>query len=131
MGRKVAIIMAKKVSMADIMEALNNINARLDALENRPTTSKEVKGKGSATSKKFSTDLKDYEPKKDANGNYIWQSYKNNRTKFCYAVATKGNSISSYKDGEKVYEDFSDNSPYYKAKAQFEKKYKYIKKADR
>ena len=122
--------MAKKVTLSEIMEALNNINSRLDALENRPsTTVKEVKGKGSA--KLFSTELKDYEPKKDANGNYIWQSYKNQRSKYCYSVATKGKATSSYKDGEKVYDDFSENSPYYKAKAQFEKKYKYIKKADR
>lgn len=86
-----------------------------------------------ATSKKLT--IADFEPNgsKTAKGYTNWSSYKAQRTKYCYFVATDG----EVKDGKvfgtpwygKV--DFSENSKYYKAKAQYEKKYKYVKVADR
>lgn len=81
--------------------------------------------------KSYSTDIKDYEPKAQ-DGNYNWASYKAQRTKYCYSVATNGACNSNPYGTEwegKV--DYSPNSPYYKAKAEFEKTYKYITKANR
>lgn len=89
---------------------------------------------------KYSTKLTDYEPKmKD--GNYIWgkktdtiksKHYMAMQKAYCYAVATKGQAITSdecYKMGINV--DYSEGSAYAKAKAQFKSKYIYTKKADR
>ena len=127
-----------KITNAMIMEALNGINKKLDAIDHRVTTlegkskpSTSTKGKAEKTAKAVSTDIKDDEPKKDSNGNYIWASYKAKRKDYCYAVATKGEALSCYKNGKKVV-DFSDiEEEYNKAKAEFSKKYTYIKKADR
>ena len=91
-------------------------------------------------STKYSTKLSDYEPKKKDN-NYIWGKpsdtiksghYMAMQKSYCYAVATKGQAISSdecFKKGIEV--DFSENGAYNKAKAQFKAKYIYTKKADR
>ena len=86
-----------------------------------------------ATSTKLT--IADFEPKgsKSAKGYMNWSSYKSQRTKYCYFVATDG----EVKDGKvfgtpwygKV--DFSEGSKYYKAKAQYETKYHYIKVEDR
>lgn len=98
----------------------------------------EAKGKKTAT--KYSTKLSDYEPKKVDN-HYIWgkpsdtiksKHYMAMQKAYCYAVATKGQAITSdecFKMGIEV--DFSENSAYGKAKAQFKAKYIYTKKADR
>ena len=126
-----------KITNAMIMEALNGINKKLDAIDNRVTTLEgkskpTVSTKGNAkTAKAVSTDIKDYEPKKDSNGNYIWASYKAKRKDYCYAVATKGEALSCYKNGKKVAEFADIEEDYNKAKAEFSKKYTYIKKADR
>ena len=91
-------------------------------------------GTGSGA-KKYSTDLKDYEPKKDKDGHYNWTSYNSKRTAYCYAVVTDGNCNSNPYDtawakaGNKV--DYSPEGAYKKAKAEFEATYKRIKKADR
>lgn len=127
-----------KITNAMLMEAINSINTKLGAIEERvsslegkskPTTS--TKGKAEKTAKAVSTDLKDYEPKKDSNGNYIWASYKAKRKDYCYAVATKGEALGCYKNGKKVCEFADIEADYNKAKAEFSKKYIYIKKADR
>ena len=122
---------------------LNNLKVEVETLRTDVDTLKGVKGKSAKPSqsgkgstekaiKLLSTKVEDYEPKKDDNGNYIWQSYKKNRTRFCYAIATNGKAYGCYdKDGNKV-ADFDDiKTDYEKAKAKFEKKFKYIKKADR
>ena len=103
---------------------------------------KKTKGRGSATptTTKYSMKVADYEPKmKD--GNYIWgkktdtiksKHYMAMQKAYCYAVATKGKAISSdecFKMGIEV--DYEEGSAYSKAKAEFKKKFKYIKKADR
>ena len=132
--------MSKTTINTQILEALANLNKRLDTIDERlttlengkskPTTS--AKGKAEKTVKLFSVDIKDYEPKKDESGNYIWQSYKKNRTRFCYAVATEGKAYGCYdKDGNKICEFADIEKAYNKAKDDFSKKYTYIKKADR
>lgn len=92
------------------------------------------------TDSKYSTKLSDYEPKKKDN-NYIWGKpsdtiksghYMAMQKAYCYAVATKGQAISSdecFKKGIEV--DFTEGGAYNKAKAQFKAKYIYTKKADR
>ena len=129
-----------RITNAMLMEAINGINKKIDAIENRvstlegkskPSTSSKGKAEKTSTTKGYSTDIKDYEPKKGADGNYIWASYKAKRKDYCYAIATNGKALGCYENGKKVV-DFSDiEEAYNKAKADFGKKYTYIKKADR
>lgn len=104
-------------------------------------TQKKGSSKKSATSEKKVTTsekkltIKDFEPKgsKCKEGYMNWSSYKSQRTKYCYFVATKG----EVKDGKvfgtpwygKV--DFAEGSAFAKAKDEFSKKYHYIKVEDR
>ena len=125
-----------KVTNSMLLEAINGINGKVDALskrvealEGKSKKAPTVSGKGVA--KLYSVELKDYEPKKSADGNYNWSSYKAKRTDYCYAVATKGEALGCYKNGKKVV-DFKDiEADFNKAKEQFTKHFKYIKKADR
>jgi hypothetical protein len=81
------------------------------------------------TKAKYSTDIKDYEPKKNGKF-YNWASYKAQRTKYCYAYATSGRAVGCFENGERycTFEQIADE--YAEAKKKFEKKYKYVKKAD-
>ena len=91
------------------------------------------------TATKYSTSLKDYEPKKGDDGHYIWgrktdtvksKHYLPMQKAYCYAVATKGQAITSdecYKLGIEVDYD----KAYNKAKADFKKKYVYVAKGSR
>ena len=81
---------------------------------------------GTKSIKKFSVDLKDYEPKKDKDGFYNFASYKACQKKFCYAVATNGLSNCYTKSV-----DINFDGAYAKAKAEFKKAYVYTKLADR
>ena len=129
-----------RITMNDLMEAMqkgfnevktevNSLNERVTALEGKSKKTPTVSGKG--VSKLYSVELKDYEPKKSADGNYNWSSYKAKRTDYCYAVATKGKALGCYEKGVKVV-DFKDiEADFNKAKEQFTKHFKYIKKADR
>ena len=129
-----------KITNAMILEALNSINSKLDAIDGRvsklegkskPTASAKGKAVATTVAKGYSTDIKDYEPKKSADGNYNWSSYKAKRTDYCYAVATDGKALGCYEKGVKVV-DFKDiETAFNKAKADFSKKYKYVKVADR
>ena len=95
--------------------------------------------KSAKTDAKHSTSLKDYEPKKDADGHYIWgrktdtvksKHYLAMQKAYCYAVATKGKALTSdecYKNGIEV--DF--DGAYNKAKDDFKKKYVYVAKKAR
>ena len=144
--------MAKKITNEMILEALNGIKAevnemrvdinsigdRVGKLEKGAKTVPSVKGKGNATASakaektaKFSTNLKDYEPKKSADGNYNWASYKAKRKDYCYAVATNGQALGCYVNGKKVFDYADIEDAYNKAKAQFSKKFVYKKVADR
>ena len=129
-----------KITNAMLMEAINNINSKLTSIESRvttlenggkskPTTSS--KGKSEKPSTAYSTNIKDYEPKKSADGNYVWASYKAKRTDYCYAVATKGKALGCYEKGVKVVEFSEIEEAFNKAKTDFSAKYVYIKKADR
>ena len=131
-GRKSAIPNeAPKTSKQKSTKALEEMISN----ERREVAEMMKKGRGSATSKKtktakYSTDLKDYEPKKKG-GFYDWTSYKSNRTKFCYAYATSGRAISCFENGERYCTFEQIEGEYAEAKKMFEKKYIYTKKADR
>ena len=76
--------------------------------------------------------IKDFEPKKDADGNYNWRSYECTRTRYCYYVATNGElEKNPYGTKWQGKIDYTENGAYKKAKAQFEKKYKYVRLSDR
>ena len=95
-----------------------------------PKTEKSIKG----------MKLADFEPKK-YDGFYRWgmksdgfnqKSYMGMRKAYCVYKATNG----EYLDAKKAYDagvriDYSENGAYYKAKAEFEKKFKYVKKSER
>ena len=84
--------------------------------------------------------LADFEPKK-YDGFYRWgmktdgfnqKSYMGMRKAYCVYKATNG----EYLDAQKAYNagvriDYSEGSAYFKAKEEFEKKFKYVKKSDR
>ena len=92
--------------------------------------------------KKSLKDMKlvDFEPKK-YDGFYRWgfktdgfnqKSYIGMRKAYCVYKATNGQYIDSqkaYNDGVRI--DYSEGSAYFKAKEEFEKKFKYVKKSDR
>ena len=98
-----------------------------------PSSDSQKKTKKATSEKKLT--IADFEPKgsKCKEGYMNWSSYKSQRTKYCYFVATKG----EVKDGKvfgtpwygKV--DFAEGSAFAKAKEQFNKKYHYIKVEDR
>lgn len=88
---------------------------------------------------KYSTSLKDYEPKKGADGHYIWgrktdtvksKNYRAMQTAYCYAVATKGQALTSGEAHNLGIEVDYENA-YNKAKADFKKKYVYVAKKER
>lgn len=133
----------EKMELAQIIAS-----AVVNALKETPTSAKETKksnSRGNATESKttkatkYSTSLKDYEPKKGSDGHYIWgrktdtvksKNYLAMQKAYCYAVATKGQAITSdecYKLGIEVDYDKS----YNKAKAEFKKKYVYVAKGGR
>lgn len=136
-------MMTKKEKLELATIVANAVVEAMKATTVNPTSAnegKKTKGRGSATVTKYSTKLADYEPKKKDN-NYIWgkktdtiksKHYIAMQKAYCYAVATKGKAITSdecYKLGIEV--DYSENGAYGKAKAEFKKKYVYIKKAER
>lgn len=109
---------------------------RKSANEGKPsakqkTTTAKAVDTSSSTKKKLT--MKDFEPKAQGT-NYNWKSYCSNRTKYCYFVATNGAITDGKIFGTKFYQkewskEFA--SAYAKAKADFEKKFKYIKLEDR
>ena len=130
----------EKLELAEIIA-----NAVVTALKSEAQPSAEGRksaneGTSSAKQKKNSTSAKkltiaDFEPRgsKCKEGYMNWASYKAQRTKYCYFVATNGEVTDGKVYGTKWYGkvDFSENSKYYKAKTQYEKKYHYIKVEDR
>lgn len=122
--------------------------AVVGALKAEPTAAKATKkstSRGNANESKkaetpkttkYSTSLKDYEPKKGEDGHYIWgrktdtvksKNYLAMQKAYCYAVATKGKAITSnecFKLGLEVDYEVA----YEKAKADFRKKYVYVAK---
>lgn len=87
-------------------------------------TEKNSQSKSSKTATKSATkSVKDFEPKKDENGFYIWASYKAQRRAF---VEFKTGKTLHGKDGS-----WLDGEAFKKAAAPFDKQFKYVKKADR
>lgn len=130
------------------MEFEQILKATLASIFNETPTAgnkkKETKARGNAVEKKelktkYSTSLKDYAPKKGNDGHYKWGrktdtvksgNYLAMQKAYCYAVATKGEAITSdecYKLGIEVDYD----KAYNKAKEDFKKKYVYIAKGER
>jgi hypothetical protein len=130
----------EKLELAEVI-----VNAVVNAIKTttvNPTSANE--GRKSATPNdgkktkiaKYSMKIADYEPKK-VDGFYKWgkktdtiksRNYMAMQKAYCYAVATKGKAISSdecFKLGIEV--DYTEGSAYGKAKADFKKKFKYIK----
>lgn len=122
--------------------------AVVGALRTTPTSVEEVKKPAprgnakeekAAQTTKYSTSIKDYAPKKDADGYYIWgkktdtvksKHYLAMQKAYCYAVATKGQALTSdecLKLNLKV--DYENG--YNKAKDAFKKKFVYVAKKDR
>lgn len=131
-----------KVTNEQILQALQGVQTQLNSFEkrisnlekNRTNTPKSVKGNSQPTTKvvesKGKKSIKDFAPKAQ-DTNYSWSSYKANRLKYCYYVATNGKAQSSndcYKQGI-AFESIK--NAFEKAKAQFNKQYKYVPKADR
>ena len=125
------------------MEFEQILKATLASIFNETPTAgnkkKETKARGNAVEKKelktkYSTSLKDYAPKKGNDGHYKWGrktdtvksgNYLAMQKAYCYAVATKGEAITSdecYKLGIEVDYD----KAYNKAKEDFKKKYVYV-----
>ena len=139
--------MTNKEMLTKIMEKLDSMDSRITALEkgksipsSKKTSNVVVSKKASLKTTSYSTAIADYEPTKK-NGFYKWGkktdtvksgNYMAMRKAYCYAVASNGACITSDEAFKlKIKIDFSANSPYYKAKAEFEKKFPYIKASDR
>ena len=131
-----AVVEAMKTTSATPTSA-NKGRGTATANEGKKTKSGRSSNEGKT---KYSTKLADYEPKK-VDGFYKWgkktdtiksQNYRAMQIAYCYAVATKGQAVSSdecFKMGIKV--DYAEGSAYAKAKDTFKKKYVYTKMADR
>ena len=127
--------------------------AVVGALKTTPTTGTKTKkstSRGNATetkatkstkkqTTKYSTSIKDYEPKKGADGHYIWgrktdtvksKNYLAMQKAYCYAVATKGQALTS-DECHKLGLEVDYEVAYNKAKADFRKKYVYVAKKER
>ena len=123
--------MEDAVKMAQLFTGASSSNQPVQGTGSKATSSKSTKqaAKEPKAPKLYSTDLKDYEPKAQ-DGNYVWKSYKAQRSHYCYAVVTKGlvtSSKEAYEKGGEV--DYEVAWP--KAKAEYEAVYKYITKAQR
>ena len=135
LSKKEKVELAEIIAKAVITALKENSTSSQPSTEGRKSANEGTSSatQKTATSKKLT--IADFEPKgsKLNDGYTNWRSYKAQRTKYCYFVATNGEVKDGNVFGTKWYGkvDFSENSKYYKAKAQYEKKFKYIKVADR
>lgn len=83
------------------------------------TSAKSSTAKKTATTKS-SNKVADFEPKKDADGNYNYKSWKTCRRNYV-----------SNKVGKDLTKEWMDYEEFCKAAAPFDKKFPYVKKADR
>ena len=126
-----------KFLVESLVEALkeNSSNSQPSAKSRKSANEATSSGTQKKSTASAKLTIADFEPKgsKSAKGYMNWSSYKAQRTKYCYYVATNGEVKDGNVFGTKWYGkvDFSENSKYYKAKAQYEKKYHYIKVEDR
>jgi hypothetical protein len=142
MARRLSIMTKReKIELAEIIANAVVTSLKSTTVPNKKTSRGANEDKTPKTPKnaKYSTAIKDYAPKKDADGHYIWgrktdtvksKHYLAMQKAYCYAVATNGKAITSnecYKLGIEVDYD----KAYNKAKADFKKKYVYVAKGDR
>lgn len=132
--------LAEIIAEAVVKALKSETKAPTSAKEGRKSATPNEGKKTTPPTNKYSTKIADYEPKK-VDGYYKWgkktdtiksKNYRAMQIAYCYAVATKGQAVSSdecFKLGIEV--DYSENSAYGKAKAQFKKKYVYVKVEDR
>ena len=132
-----AVVKAMKAETAPPTSANEGKKTKTATKSRKSATPNEPKKTENA---KYSTKIADYEPKK-VDGFYKWgrktdtiksRNYRAMQIAYCYAVATKGQAISSdecFNLGLEI--DYSENGAYAKAKAKFHEKFVYIKKADR
>ena len=137
---ELATLIAEAVVKAMKAETTTTTKGRGTANESKKSATANEGKKTTTPTTKYSTKIADYEPKK-VDGFYKWgkktdtiksRNYRAMQIAYCYAVATKGQAISSDEClnlGIEV--DYAENGAYKKAKAQFTKKYIYTKKADR
>lgn len=135
-GNLMALLSKKeKLELAEIIAKAVITALNENSTNSQPSTEgRKSKNEGTSSAMQKKLTINDFEPKgsKTAKGYENWASYKAQRLKYCYYVATDGKATSSnecYKLGIEV--DFSEKSKFYKAKAQYTKKYHYIKKEDR
>ena len=114
----------------------NSSNSRPSAKSRKSANeapSSDTQKKTTTSNKKLT--IKDFEPKgsKCKEGYMNWNSYSSQRTKYCYYVATNGEVKDGKVFGTPWYNniDFSEKGAFAKAKAEYSKKYHYIKVADR
>ena len=107
-----------------VVEFLKDMNGSVEVVSTVSNVGKVPTGSGA-----FSTNVKDYEPKKQDN-NYHWGSYKAKCKAYCYAVASKG-VTNCYKKDVVDFDSAEFKDAYDKAKAEFKATFKYIKKSDR
>jgi hypothetical protein len=151
----------RKTQFEQIMGAINGVNVKVDYLQSevdalktaktakKTAPTKTAKKSAKKTATKVATEksqtvapkkLADFEPKK-YDGFYRWgmksdgfnqKSYMGMRKAYCVFKATDGQFVDSdkaYKAGIRI--DYSENGKYAKAKAEFEKKFKYVKVDER
>ena len=144
MTKKEKLELATIVAQA-VVEAMKASTATPSSAKKGRGTATANEGKKSVTQNKgktakYSMKLADYEPKK-VDGFYKWgkkndtiksRNYRAMQIAYCYAVATKGQAVSSdecFKLGIEV--DYAEGGVYAKAKAEFKKKYTYTKVENR
>ena len=124
----------EKLELAEIIANAVVTALKENSSNSQPTTEgRKSANEGTSSAKQKKLTIKDFEPKAQGS-NYNWKSYCSNRTKYCYFVATKGGVTDGKLFGTKFYqkewsEEFA--SAYAKAKADFEKKFHYVKLEDR
>jgi len=120
--------------------ATKSVSKKTSAKKNAPVEAKKETKPLKETKSLKDMKLADFEPKK-YDGFYRWgmksdgfnqKSYMGMRKAYCVYKATNG----EYLDAQKAYNagvriDYSEGSVYFKAKEEFEKKFKYVKKSDR
>ena len=153
--------MTRKNEFAAIMEAINGLSAEVasirtdvDALKGKSTkavstkkstaktakTAKTTSAKKSTASKtakvekSVTTKITDFEPCtfKDSD-NYVWggvRGYKAMRSAYCYAKQTDGKAR-NLEEAHKLGIEIDFDKAWKKAKAEFEKKYVYVKASER
>ena len=135
LSKKEKMELATLIANAVVTALKENSSNSQPSAEGRKSKNEGTSSENQKKTKSTKLTIADFEPKgsKCKEGYMNWSSYKSQRTKYCYFVATNGEVVDGKVFGTPWYGkvDFSENSKYYKAKAQYEKKFHYIKVEDR